>query len=99
MRIIRDLLGHRVRNVIIPIRNEVVHGRAFGRPANDYARDIYSAFVAVRDWLASVRAERRPDGYECSEVERWLLSMEHWVYWFDSKLQQHVPLDAQEKTQ
>lgn len=89
VRIIRDLLGYKVKNIIIPIRNEVVHGRAFGRPAEEYAKDLWESFVAVRDWVASVKADQNPTGYDFKEVERWILSMEHWVWWFEDKLKPH----------
>jgi hypothetical protein len=83
IRIIRDVLGHKVKNIIIPIRNEVVHGRAFGRTGEEYSEDLLNSFQAMKNWIKSVSLERNPYGWNFNELERWILSMTHWIYWFE----------------
>lgn len=86
IRMVRDLLGRRVKNIVIQIRNEVVHGRAFGRTPEHYASDFEAAFRSVEDWVGSISRGQVPSGEDFTEMERWVLSMTHWVNWFGSKL-------------
>lgn len=81
IRMIRNLLGVKVGNIVFPIRNEVAHGRAFGRATGEYIDAIDSQLEAIEKWVDSIAGKDIPSGYDFTELDRWILSMGHWVYW------------------
>lgn len=81
IRMIRGLLERRVANVVFPIRNEVAHGRAFGRPNDEFIAHLEEQFLSIAGWVHSVRGKKLPTGYDYSECDRWILSMNHWSEW------------------
>jgi hypothetical protein len=81
IRMIRNLLERKVVNVVFPIRNEVAHGRAFGRPQTKFIDALDVQFASIEAWVKSVKADEVPKQYNYKELDRWILSMEHWIYW------------------
>ncbi len=81
IRMIRGLLERRVANVVFPIRNEVAHGRAFGRANVEFIPHVEDQLKSIAGWVRSVRGDKLPTGYDYSECDRWILSMNHWSEW------------------
>lgn len=81
IRMIRDLLERKVGNIVFPVRNEVAHGRAFGRSQNDYEDSLHDQMEAIEKWVGTVKGAHKPSSFNFTELDRWLLSMQHWVSW------------------
>jgi hypothetical protein len=91
IRMIRDLLERKIGNIVFPVRNEVAHGRAFGRSMGEYAAALETQLGAIHKWVSSVKGDHEPKNLKYSELDRWLLSMEHWVAWQQEWWMSHQP--------
>jgi len=81
IRMIRDLLERKVGNIVFPVRNEVAHGRAFGWSREEYDKALDSQLDAIEKWVGSVQGSHAPKKFNYTELDRWLLSMQHWIVW------------------
>ena len=79
IRMIRNLLGRKIGNIVFPMRNEVAHGRAFGKNQNEYSEAVSKQIEAIKKWVLGIKSDYVPPSTNYSEIDRWLLSMEHWV--------------------
>ena len=86
IRMVRNLIGKKVKDFIVPMRNEVAHGQAFGKGREEYSQEISKEFSAIRGWVDSVASGHVVQRTNYTELDRWLLSMNHWLdymqpYW------------------
>jgi hypothetical protein len=81
IRMIRDLLKRKVGNIVFPVRNEVAHGRAFGWRSAEYDNALNTQLGAIEKWVSSVQGSYCPKDFNFTELDRWLISMQHWVTW------------------
>jgi hypothetical protein len=81
IRMIRDLLERKVGNIVFPVRNEVAHGRAFGWSSEEYDKALDAQLEAIEKWVGSVQGDHTPRNSNFTELDRWLLSMQHWIAW------------------
>lgn len=81
IRMIRDLLERKVGNIVFPVRNEVAHGRAFGWTPSEYDKALQTQLEAIEKWVGSVKGNHQTRNFNFTELDRWLLSMQHWVVW------------------
>jgi hypothetical protein len=87
IRIIRQLLGRPIKNIVFEVRNQVAHGRGFAVPNEAYHTSVLDQLTAIKKWVSSVEAGTVSDGWNPTEVERWVLSMRHWCIWFTNRVE------------
>lgn len=82
IRMVRSLLERKIKNVVFPVRNAVAHGRAFGWEVQEYIEALDNQFNAIEKWINSIKKGNIiPGGCEYTELDRWILSMSHWLSW------------------
>jgi hypothetical protein len=89
VRMIRDLLERKVANLVFPMRNEVAHGRAFGIPDDSFVTALEDQLIGIEEWVRSVSGGSTPSGYDYTELDRWILSMQHWAAWTLARWDEH----------
>ena len=83
VRILRIILSRRLKTIVLPARNDIVHGREFGNGKDYFVSKLHEMKVAVRKWVDSF-------GYKYTdmnptELDRWFLYMHHWLTWCDQR--------------
>jgi len=89
VRMVRDLLGRRITNLVFPMRNAVAHGKAFGLPDHTFVPALEQQLLSIQEWVRSVSDGRTPSGYTYTELDRWILSMQQWVAWMLGRWRTH----------
>lgn len=83
VRLLRVVLARNLKTIVLPARNDMVHGREFGNSKDYFIAKLDEMRKAVAKWATSFDhhyKEGKP-----SETDRWFLYMRHWLAWCDQR--------------
>lgn len=87
VRLLRILLSRNLKTIVLPARNDMVHGREFGNPSNYFIKKLNEMKNSVKHWVSSF--ERYSGDVNESELDKWFLYMQHWLAWCDQRFPQN----------
>ncbi len=85
VRILRIILSRKLKTIVLPARNNIVHGREFGNDKAYFISKLHEMKTEVAKWVDSF--QHNPAEINQPELNRWFLYMRHWLMWCD----QHFP--------
>lgn len=84
VRMLRVLLSTNLKTIVLPARNDLVHGRGFGLADQALITMLRRMLSAVRVWTKSIVIS--VDRKDWTEVQRWQAYMDHWLVWCEQRL-------------
>jgi hypothetical protein len=84
IRLLRIILSTNLSTMVLPFRNEIVHGREFGNDEEYFKGKLKRMIGQVKQWVE--KFEYKPKDYNPTEIDRWFLYMNHWIKWCEKKI-------------
>jgi len=76
-----SLTGFKIKDISFKSRNLVAHGKGFFLSEEEYQKDLSEQAEKILIWTEDIHEKIKPNRFNPTECERWILFMHHWSKW------------------